>query len=40
MKYELSISENGKNFISEKGNKELETLIKDCDEIIVNTMNK
>ncbi len=40
MKYELSISENGKNFISEKGNKKLEALIKDCDEIIVNRIEK
>jgi len=36
MRYELVISENGKQFISEKGNKNLGTLIKYCDEIIVN----
>jgi len=40
MRYELSLSENGKNFISEKGNKKLEELIGYCDQIIVNKNSK
>ena len=40
MNYELAISENGKQFISEKGNKELKELIGYCDESIVNKNSK